>query len=162
MSTPYQPSYQSQPVPPAMPVAPPPPRSRRWLLAIGGAALAVTAVAATVIALVPGEEELTVGLALFDPDGVSCASGGSGGFSDIGPGMPITVRDQAGKIIGSGALPDHGEAAGGGMGCVWTTTVTVPDDAEQYAVEGGDRGAVTFARQKLEENGWEAALSIGM
>jgi hypothetical protein len=143
------------------PDAPPARKRPRWLLPAIGAAAVLLAVGGAVFALTPGDKDLTVTMQLVDIGGdVSCADGGSGGYSDIGPGMPIVVKDEAGTIIGSGSLPSTGEEVED-VGCEWTVHIQVPEDAKQYAVEGGDRGAVTFSRQELEDNGWEAGLSLG-
>jgi hypothetical protein len=131
------------------------------LIALGGAVLLVVIIA---IVLLTGSSErpLKVRLGLFDA-GSDC-DGGSGGYDDLGPGMPITVKDQDGKLIGSSTLPEGGEPQeidGLRFGCIWETVVMVPDDAEQYAVEGGSRGAVTYSRDTIENEGWIAELSIG-
>jgi hypothetical protein len=144
------------------PPAPIPHQNRRYPLGlIVAAAVLVLGLLLALILFLTGSSErpLTVKLALFDPD-ASCSEGGSGGYDDIGPGMPITVKDQNGKLIGSESLTEKGEFYPM-AGCEWTTVITVPDDAEQYAVEGGSRGAVTYSRAKLEENDWTAELSIG-
>ena len=149
----------------SLPLAPVPPATRRYPLGtlIAGAALLVGLLIALLLFLTGSTERpLKVQLALFDVDGSSDCSGGSGGYSDIGPGMPITVRDQDGTLIGSSSLPSDGDDLGG-MGCVWETVVTVPDDAQQYAVEGGSRGAVTYSLDTLEnEDNWTAELSLGL
>jgi hypothetical protein len=136
-------------------------RRNPLVLIIGIGALLTALVAVTLVLVFTGSNErpMKVTLALFDSD-ATCTEGGSGGYDDIGPGMPITVKDQDGKVIGSESLPADGEYYAG-AGCEWTVTVMVPDDAQQYAVEGGSRGAVTYSRAKLEENNWTAELSIG-
>jgi hypothetical protein len=137
-----------------------PPRNRRKLW-IALAALIIVIVIGVALTLVltlsdgPGRP-LTIKFGLLDAD--SSCSGGSGGYSDIDPGMPVTVRDQDNKIIASTTLPEDGE---GGFGCIWTMRVAVPDDAEQYSIEGGSRGAVTYSRQQLEEDDWTAELVLG-
>src|SRR4051794_16490416 len=102
--------------------APATPRSRIALLIAGGG-LAVGAVA-TLLALTLGGgpgQALTLKFTLFDvEDGGNCATGGSGGYGDLGPGQPVTVKDETGKIVASTTLPDSGEDAGAGMGCTWT------------------------------------------
>lgn len=134
---------------------------RRNRLILGGVLLAALIAGAVIVSLIGSSDRpLKVTFALIDIGGDSDCSGGDGGYDDIGPGMPLTVKDQDGKIIGSGTLPDKGEEYAG-VGCEWTLHVMVPDDAQQYAVEGGSRGAVTFSHADLEEAHWEAHLSIG-
>jgi hypothetical protein len=142
---------------------PPSTPSRPLSLMIASAVLIIGLLVALLLFLNGSSERpLKVRLALFDVDGSSDCSGGSGGYSDVGPGMPITVKDQDGKLIGSSSLPSDGEDLNG-LGCVWETVVMVPDAAQQYAVEGGSRGAVTFSLDKLQnEENWTAELSLGM
>jgi len=154
--------HEPQPtLPPSVPEpAPAPNRNRRYLLLGGALALVVIVVVAIVALTGSSDRPLKVSIALFDLDGSSDCSGGTGGYNDIGPGMPVTVKDETGKIIGSGSLPEHGKDLEG-LGCEWSISVIVPDDAKQYAVEGGDRGAVTYSRAQLDKDGWKAELSIG-
>lgn len=169
MSQPYaQPEYQ-QPYAVFDPAPPEPPAEdhrRRRVAAFIAAAVLLLAAIGTLIVLFTGDSErpLTVKLQLLDFDGGSDCDGGSGGYDDIGPGMPITVKDQDGKLIGSGSLPDSGESQdvdGVTYGCIWSVAVMVPDDAQQYAVEGGSRGAVTYSQETLADHDWTAELSIG-
>lgn len=134
----------------------------------------LAAAVAVVLAGCGGEDEvaeagseprhvLTVRFGLDDL-GATCATGGTGGYDDIGPGLPITVRDEAGEVIGSGALTDEGEDRttpnGAQAGCFWTVPIEVPDDREFYVVEGGRRGEVSFPRADLEANDWTAELGL--
>lgn len=134
----------------------------------------LTAVAAALTACSGGEEPaaedesgrvLTVRFGLDDL-GATCATGGTGGYEDIGPGLPITVRDEAGDVIGSGALTAEGEDVtippnGAAAGCFWTVPVEVPDDREFYVIEGGSRGEISFPRSDLESNEWTAEIGVG-
>lgn len=153
------PGYAPLGVQPAEPVTH---RSRGALLIAGGV-LAVGAIA-TVLSLTLGGspgQPLTLKFTLFDvDDGGSCATGGFGGYGDIGPGQPVTVKDETGKVLASTTLPDSGEDAGAGMGCTWTMHVVVPDDAEQYGVEVGRRGTVTYSRDEIARNDWVVETGI--
>ncbi|MCU1614692.1 MAG: putative rane protein [Frankiales bacterium] len=143
----------------AAPVAPAPvaPSRRKPLLIAAGVLVAGLATAATLLLTSgPTMHPLTIDVALLDAD--SGCSGGAGGYSDIGPGQPVTVKDENGKILASTVLPDTG---GGSFGCVWTMHVVVPDNAQQYGVEMGRRGTVTFSHDKLVADHWKAELSIG-
>ena len=168
----YNPRTVETKVPPRVPTAQiavtnlPPVAKRRkplsrnvWLAIIVGSLLAIVA-SIVVLSLHEGKRTLTVLFALFDPEGVaSCVTGGSGGYDDIGPGMPIKVRNEEGTLIASGFLPDSGEDTS--SGCIWTVKLEVPD-AEQYVIEGGDRGELAYSREELEQEGWIASLTLGM
>ncbi len=83
---------------------------------------------------------------------------GKGGYSDIGPGMPVTVKDESGKLLGATSL---GEGGGSSTSCTFTFTITGVGDAQIYSVEGGRRGAVSYPRADLEANGWKVGLTLG-
>ena len=145
---------------PAAPAAPPVRRNRRSLFIVGGV-VALVAIGVGVNALAGDTERpMTIKFTLFDVDGgIHCDSGGTGGYSDIGPGQPVTVKDETGKILASTTLPDTGEEADG-LGCTWTMHVLVPEDAAQYGVEVGRRGTVTFEHDKLAKDKWVAETGI--
>jgi hypothetical protein len=146
--------------PPAQPAPAPDMHKRISRLILGGFVL-VAAVAGTLIFTLQGGHDrlLTIEYGLLDTDGGSDCSGGGGGYDDIAPGMPVTVSDEKGTIIASTSLPDEGEEFG--VGCIWTMRVAVPDDAAQYAIEGGRRGTVTYSHQELEGDHWKASISVG-
>jgi hypothetical protein len=135
-------------------------RIPRWAQ-LGAVLLVVVVAAVVVLSLVGGAKQvLTVKFQLIDVRGnVTCEDGGSGGYSDISPGMPVTVKDQDGKIIGSSSLPETGEQLEN-HACEWTMPIEV-EDAEQYAVEGGDRGAVTYSHDQLDDKDWTIRIGIG-
>jgi hypothetical protein len=155
------PAYPSVVEQPPTPTAPAPDEQKRKSWLILGAFLLVAAVAGALIFTLKGTDDrlLTVELSLLDFDGASDCSGGDGGYSDIGPGMPITVTDEKGTILASTTLPEQGEVSG--FGCVWTMRVPVTDDAAQYSVGGGRRGSVTYSHQELESQHWKVSLSLG-
>jgi hypothetical protein len=141
------------------PPAPDPQKRVSWLIL--GAFLLVAAVAGTLILTLKGGDErlLTIEYGLLDTDGGSDCSGGGGGYNDIAPGMPVTVSDEKGTILASTMLPEDGEEYP--FGCIWTMHVAVPDDAAQYSVEGGRRGAVTYSHQELDKDDWKVSVGIG-
>jgi hypothetical protein len=154
---PYQLPESARPVP--APVRPPWWHRRVLLLLAGGAAAVVVG---GVVLTSDREADMTVEFTLVDPGGGSDCSGGAGGYSDIRPGMPLTVRDQDGGIIGSGSLGSGWATDLTGGGCVWRSIITaVPTDAEHYVIEGGSRGEVVFPHDQLADNGWVAELTIG-
>ncbi len=88
-------------------------------------------------------------------------SGGEGAYSDIRPGMQLTIRDQSGDIVESTALPTDGTPYPGGYGCVWTMTVDVPANVQHLSIGNTRRGEVTYDRDELVRNGWTAGISLG-
>lgn len=160
--TPYQ-----RPLPPP----PTPPRkarfSRNQLIVFGAlaAVVVIAVVAAVVLPKVLGgtpERTLTIHYALIDYESGGDCSGGGDGYSDIAPGMPVTVEDENHQVLASTTLPDHGQSNESAQnGCIWTMKVQVPDDRKQYGITGGRRGTVTFSHQQLASDGWSAVLSIG-
>ena len=88
--------------------------------------------------------------------GSTCS--GEGGYSDIQAGMPITVKDENGKILGATSL---GEGSGSAFDCTFTYTFTDVGDASIYSIEGGRRGAVSYTKDQMESQNWTVALQIG-
>jgi hypothetical protein len=157
----YGPVGQQESIPPQAP-APSKTKHRRLLTAIiGGGLLLVGALVALGISLSgPDEQDLTVRLGLFDLGGGSDCDGGDGGYDDVGPGMPITVKDEVGTVIGSTTIDSGGESMPG-VGCIWTMHLKVSSEAKQYVIEGGSRGGITFSHDDLAAADWTAELSLG-
>jgi hypothetical protein len=134
-------------------------RQRRFQL-LGGAAILVLAVVASVIALISGSgREMTVNYTLFDSE-ASC-SGGSGGYSDIGPGNPVTVKNGEGKVLAASSLGADGDGVPG-VFCTWTVVLDdVPADEDFYSVSIGRRGEISYSQAELESDDWTVELSIG-
>jgi hypothetical protein len=150
----------------------PVPRRRRWwpwallaavVLLAGGIGVALWAASD---GSGPGQRPLTVKFGLIDDDTdepTDCARGGNGGYSDIGPGMPLTVRDQDNRVIAAGSLPSSGEVqrvSGYPVGCIWTLQFMVPAEAEHYTVDSGDRGSMSFSRTELAEQDWTVEVGL--
>ena len=155
---PAQPGYP----PPVQPAAKPAANQKKVIAAfIGGAVVllaAATIVSLTLVKDVP--QRMTIDFGLFDTSGgTSCASGGDGGYNDIAPGMPVTVKDEEGTVLASTTLPSKGHESS--VGCIWTMHVLVPDDAKQYGVEGGRRGTVTYSHSQMVKKDWKVELSVG-
>ena len=153
----YPPVVETAPVQPA----PAPDKQKRISWLILGAFVLAAAVAGTLVFTLQGSSDrlLTIEYGLLDSEGGSDCSGGDGGYSDIGPGMPVTVSDEKGTILASTTLPEDGEEFA--FGCIWTMHVAVPGDAAQYSVEGGRRGAVTYSQQELDKADWKVSVGIG-
>lgn len=98
-------------------------------------------------------------LELTDSDGFrSTTCSGSGGYSDIRAGSAVTVKDDAGKIIGISQL-DPGNRLSS-YKCAFRFEVTVPH-AKVYQVEVSHRGGVPYERARLVSEGWSVVLSLG-
>jgi hypothetical protein len=91
---------------------------------------------------------------------------GLDGYSDIGPGTQVTVRNESGTVIGTAALgagtveawPQVGPRA---RRCVFPFHLAGLPDASFYGVEVSDRGEVRYPRAQLEGNGWHVAVHLG-
>jgi hypothetical protein len=145
-----------------------PPRRglRRPAVLIGKVAVVLGIIVTTVLLLAFRSDgrELTVNFALLDYRS-SCA-GGSGGYNDVGPGMPVVIRNNDGQVIATGQLGGGGEPVDVGIGpkvgCEWTAVVEdVPRGEDYYAIEVGSRGEQIYTGDQLEERGWSIDLSLG-
>lgn len=130
-------------------------------------------------------QTLTGSFTLFadDIDGDWETCSGTGGYSDFGAGMNVTIRDGDGSIIATSstrhlttgdeadedvededrtALHDAARWAkvSEGLTCVvWFDTEV--DDAEFYAVQVGRRGELTYSADELAEDGWNVEMTLG-
>lgn len=164
---PTQPVY---PYPDGPPPVTPADAGRRFPLgAVGGLAAAIVLVAVGIavyfgVSAVAGDEPFTLeGTLQLNsdsikttalPPGFNCA--GSGGYSDVGPGAPVTVSDEAGTLLGKSTL----EGSVGGPGwCAMTFTVAdVPAGAKFYRVEVARRGDMSYTE---DEARGRITLTIG-
>lgn len=133
-----------------------------------------------------GNKEIKGSMLLFDSDVEeplldNCS--GTGGYSDFGHGMPVTVRNEDGRTIGTsstrnaplGTLAERlamnkevsdAQAARRslrnieGQGCMVIFEVEV-DQSEFYEVEVGRRGEITYSHEDLLESDWYVELSLG-
>lgn len=99
------------------------------------------------------------------PSGASDTScEGLGGYSDIRAGAQLVVKDEAGKVIGSGTL-DQGhldiDLLGAGAVCGFPFTITGLPKAEQYELGMGNRGSITYSFADLESAKWDVKLTLG-
>jgi hypothetical protein len=151
------------------PQPPQPPRAARpwygrWWAIVGGILLALIMIGAFALSAFSGNERYTITGQLtartsetFVLDGCHA----SGGFSDLEPGTAVTVRDEAGNIIGNGKL-DNGEQMRNGIvdaGCRWNFSLSVPK-ADFYAFEIGRREGVTKSFGEMESDDWRIGLEI--
>jgi hypothetical protein len=90
---------------------------------------------------------------------------GSGGYSDITSGAPVTVRDANSTIIAAGRLRGSMEfltaSPESGPGCVFDFRVDNVPDTAFYVVEVTHRGGLTYSREDLIQKGWAVAVFLG-
>jgi len=92
---------------------------------------------------------------------------GIGGYSDLGHGTPVVIRDGDGQIIGSGHFA-AGRGAGGGKpgvlsapsACVFAFTVKHVPDTDTYLLEVSHRGRVVYTHRELEANNWQMGAAL--
>lgn len=85
--------------------------------------------------------------------GSSCT--GAGGYSDIGVGTQVTVKNGKGDVLTTSEL-QSGE--GGSMRCSFPFAFDVTDGEERYIVSVGRRGELSFSFGDLKSHGVELFL----
>lgn len=85
---------------------------------------------------------------------------GSGGYSDIVPGMGMTLKDGEGTILGTARF-GNGTVAERGQQCVFEFTFEEVPVADFYVLDSGRRGEQTYSREELESLDWTVDLEIG-
>jgi hypothetical protein len=96
--------------------------------------------------------------------GVTCH--GTGGYSDIGPGQPVTVKDENGTLLGTSSLGDADllspPGTDGSSFCRFPFSVSGVGDAQVYTIEIGRPGrrAISYPRADLEASGWQVGMRI--
>ena len=106
-------------------------------------------------------------LALMDSglysSGITTTDGqceGAGGYSDIGAGTPVTLKDEHGTILASTTL-GHGTGSTSAL-CWFPYTLTdVPDTASFYSIEIGRRGSISESHDELKDAGWQFSTTMG-
>jgi hypothetical protein len=164
-----------------VPLDPEPPKRKRWPLiaALSAAALLVAGLCTWLILTntgphpdavatsggVPSAAEeadtwsVRIEFELADPDTAYSGCIGQGGYSDIGPGTPVTLKDETGTIIASNALTTGTDV---GIGCQWLIFMEdVPTDREFYVAEIGDRGEISYSRDRLVDESFVMRLYLG-
>jgi hypothetical protein len=103
--------------------------------------------------------QIRIEFQLGDADSAFSGCIGQGGYSDIGPGTPVTLKDETGTIIASDALSTGTELSGG---CQWLIFMEdVPTDREFYVAEVGDRGEISYSRDRLVDESFVIGLYLG-
>ena len=108
----------------------------------------------------PPTTDITGTLDLQDFDTASQDCVGTGGYDDITAGANVVVKDQTGRILGSGQL-DEGTSTDA-LTCSYPFTVAdVRQDEQQYTIEISHRGGITESFTELQDAGWSFSLTLG-
>lgn len=96
-----------------------------------------------------------------DQEGQSCS--GSGGYSDFGNGMNVTVRDGTGSIIASTSTVDAQWVSIDGVGGLWcrTSFETTAEIVDFYAIPVGRRGELSCSFDELKDRDHHVELTLG-
>ena len=92
----------------------------------------------------------------FFSDGGGCQ--GTSGYDDVEPGLQVTISDQSGTVIGTGAL-DSGQVLE--AGCVFRFEVNNIPVASFYKVAVGRRGEISYSLDQMKQASWSVELSLG-
>jgi hypothetical protein len=83
---------------------------------------------------------------------------GTGGYSDIAPGAPVTLKDGDGKVLGSTVL---GEGSGSVTNCDFKFSIPTVPEVPFYSIEVGRRGAITNSLAVMQASNWAFGLTLG-
>jgi hypothetical protein len=82
-------------------------------------------------------------------------------YRDVRAGTAVTVRDPAGRTVGTGRLA-AGATEPTGRGCVFAFSVPRLQHAAAYTVLVGNRAALTYSRDQLATSRWHVQLNLGI
>jgi hypothetical protein len=107
-----------------------------------------------------GQNEDSVSSDYVEGEFISVDGGcaGTGRYDDIEAGLQVTVSNETGTVIGTGAL---GQGTEVDAGCEFPFTVGNVPVAKFYKVEVGRRGTVNYSYADMEAASWKAELSLG-
>lgn len=89
----------------------------------------------------------------IDVDGSDCE--GTGGYSDVNAGTPVTVKNGKGEILTTSYLE---QGRGGRYMCTFGITFEVTEGQDRYVVNVGRRGELSFSFAELKSNGVSLVL----
>lgn len=89
----------------------------------------------------------------IDVDGSACE--GTGGYSDVNAGTPVTVKNGKGEILTTSYLE---EGQGGRYMCTFGITFEVTEGQDRYVVNVGRRGELSFSFEELKASGVSLVL----
>ncbi|WP_308205263.1 DUF732 domain-containing protein [Mycolicibacterium frederiksbergense] len=90
----------------------------------------------------------SAGLDGINSDGTSCQ--GADGYSDVGPGTPITVKNGKGEILANTTL---GTGKSGTADCTFSFSFPVTEGQDRYVVSVGRRGEFVYSFDQLQAHG---------
>lgn len=91
---------------------------------------------------------------LIKVEGSTCT--GSGGYSDVSAGTPVTVKNGKGEILTTAYLePGQGSS----YRCVFSVTFVITEGQDRYVVGVGRRGELSYSFAELKDKG--VALHLG-
>ncbi|MEJ7765634.1 MAG: hypothetical protein WKF86_09075 [Acidimicrobiales bacterium] len=101
-------------------------------------------------------------MTLADYEGGLKGCYGAGGYSDIGTGTAVTVKNEAGTLIASGSLR-QGNTSGLNefRVCVFRFEVAGVPDAKFFQVEVSRRGGLTYSKAEMVSKAWNVHASLG-
>ena len=145
--------------------------TRKGVVTVTVIVLVVVGIAGAAWALLSQATERTYtikgNMTLFDLDdfrgykaGDSCS--GSGGYRDIREGATVTVKDEAGTLVGSGSLGPGRISDESLRLCVFPIEVKGVKDANFFQVEVSHRGGLSYSKADMERNDWTIHSSLGI
>ena len=101
-------------------------------------------------------------------EGVGAACSSPTGYEDIGAGTQVTVKNEAGTVIGSTQLQSGHEVSAGLADhpeydlCRYNFgPITAVPDASFYGIEVAKRGQVNYSAAQMRQSGWHADQRVG-
>jgi len=100
-----------------------------------------------------------------EPPDREAGCSGTGGYSDVGVGTDVVVRDAEGTIIGTSALAVDSQgpepAGSGAYQCGFVFVVPNLPESTFYTVSVGRRGERTYSLAEMEASGWAVDFTLG-
>jgi hypothetical protein len=90
---------------------------------------------------------------------VGSACDGRGGYSDIDAGTPVSIANDAGKLIATGHL-DAGSVVAS-LTCSFPFTIKGVPDSAFYRVTISHRGELSYSKAELSGKGWKVEATLG-
>ncbi len=146
----------------------PPSRSRApLLLAVLAGVVLLVLVGAVVVALGSGGDGshtikgrlLLLGYESSDSTGGACY--GVDGYDDLEGGAQVRVKNEDGKIIGTGALDEGRYTNSDDDVCRFIFDVPDVSEANVYTIEISRRGELSWPAAEMEEMDWTVSTTIG-
>ncbi len=78
--------------------------------------------------------------------------GSAGEFDDVAPGMPVVIRDQGGKTLGTSKLVKLDTSDD--RRCHYSYQVPDVPETAGYQLQFGNHAPTTFSRSQLAVDGW--------